>query len=37
MLAMFLIVVSGAGWAIWRAGRQVSHSIPRTNDDMIFF
>ena len=38
MLPIFLMfVVSGAGLVIYRIARDVGHSIPRTNDDLIFF
>jgi hypothetical protein len=37
MLAIFLIGAAGGAWAIYRAVRGVLHSIPRGNDDLIFF
>jgi hypothetical protein len=37
MLAIFLIGAAGAAWAVYRATRGVLHSIPRGNDDLIFF
>lgn len=37
MLAIFLMGAAGGAWAIYHAVRGVLHSIPRANDDLIFF
>jgi len=37
MLAIFLIGTAGGAWAIYRLVRDVLHSIPRGNEDLIFF
>lgn len=37
MLAIFLIGTAAGAWAIYRVVRDVLHSIPRGNDDLIFF
>ena len=36
-ISIFLMGAAGAAWAIYRATRDVLHSIPRGNDDLIFF
>lgn len=37
MLAIFLMGAAGGAWAIYSVVRGVLHSIPRANDDLIFF
>jgi uncharacterized protein YneF (UPF0154 family) len=37
---MVVIILAGAGgglWLIYRIARDTRHSIPRNNDDMVFF
>ena len=36
MVATILVVVAGAGWALYRVVGDTGHSIPRSNDDMVF-
>ena len=36
MTAIILAGLAGAAWLIYSAVRGAGHSIPRSNDDMVF-
>jgi hypothetical protein len=37
MLVIFLVGVAGGAWVIYRLVHDVLHSIPRANEDLIFY
>lgn len=37
MLVIFLVGVAGGAWVIYRLVHDVRHSIPRANEDLIFY
>ena len=37
MIVIILAAAAGGGWLLYRASRNICHSIPHSNDDMVFF